>query len=122
MTTDRRIKLWRIAGAAIWVSTLALWVVLWFFNPYSSTGEAITIPGMIMILAALVGVFASMKGSGVGQLLAALVSIFPIGLYVLGTPGIFALIGVLNILAIIPAVYFLRFRRASGLNERADRR
>ncbi|MSR11415.1 MAG: hypothetical protein EXR84_06395 [Gammaproteobacteria bacterium] len=122
MATDRRDKLWRIAGVSIWTSSLVLWIVLWFFNPYASTGETITIPGMVMILVALFGVFASMKGSGMGQLLASLGSILPIGLYVLGSPGLFAFIGVLNIVAIIPAGYFLVFGRATNLSKSAENR
>jgi hypothetical protein len=116
MDVGRRDKLWRIAGASMWASTLVLWVVLWFFNPYAGAGETITVPGMVMILVAFFGVIASLRGSGLGQLLASLASTLPIGLYVLGSPGIFAFIGVLNIAAIIPAGYFLVYGRTPELN------
>jgi hypothetical protein len=90
MNACRRDSLWRIAGASIWIATLVLWVVLWFFNPYAGMGETITIPGLVMILVAVFGTFASMKGSGTGQLLAPLGSTVPIGMYLLGSSGVFA--------------------------------
>lgn len=122
MVAGRRDKVWRIAGVSIWALTLVLWVVLWFFNPYASTGETITIPGLAMILVAVFGAFASIRGSGIGQLLASLSSTLPIGLYVLGTPGIFAFIGVLNIAAIIPAGYFLVYGRTTEKSKSAENR
>jgi hypothetical protein len=113
MIECRRNKLWRVFGAGAWALTIVLWLVLWFFNPYTSAGGTITIPGMVMILVAIFGVFASLKGSWLGQLLASLASIFPIGLYLLGSPGIFAFIGILNMLSIVPTGNFLLFRRAT---------
>jgi hypothetical protein len=106
----------------MWVFVVVLWTILWFFNPYTSREEAITIPGLVMILVAIFGIFGSVKRSGIAQLLASLVSILPIGLYLLGTPGVFALIGVLNIAAIFPAAYFLVFGRSTELRKSVENR
>ena len=113
----KRREIWCFAAVGVWLSTLALWIVLWFFNPYTTSGETMTVPGLVMILVAIFGVFASLRKSGIGQSIAALSSFIPIGLYLLGTPGIFAFIGVLNIMALVPAGYFLIFRHEREVGE-----
>ena len=89
-----------------WVSTIGLWIVLWFFNPYAQS-ETITIPGVIMLFAAVAGVVGSYCRKPILLLALALVSFIPIGLYLLGTPGIFLIIGILNIVCIALATRLL---------------
>lgn len=105
----------RWLSAGLWAVTVALWIVLWFFHPVATPGETVTLPGLAMVLTAIFGVFAALKASGPALLLAALASILPIGLYLLGSPaGVPFSIGVLNILALVPAGYFLFHTRSPG--------
>jgi len=91
-----------VISAMSWISTFGLWVVLWFFNPYSQT-DSITIPGMLMLFFATAGVIGSYLMKPILLLSLALLSFFPIGFYLLGTPGIFLFIGILNIVSIVLA-------------------
>lgn len=91
-----------IASALIWMFTIGLWLTLWYFNPYSETG-AVTIPGFLMFVVAGLGIIFSYTQKALVLLILAVVSFLPIGLYFLGTPGIFCFIGILNILSIAVA-------------------
>jgi hypothetical protein len=104
-TSPTTSKLYLIS-AMLWLSTIVLWTVLWFFNPYAQS-EAITIPGVIMLFAAVAGLVSSYSQKPKLLLALALVSFIPIGLYLLGTPGIFLIIGVLNIVCIALATRLL---------------
>jgi hypothetical protein len=110
-TSPSSSKLYTIS-AILWASTFGLWIILWFFNPYSQT-DTITIPGVIILLLASTGVISSYLRKPILLLSLALISFFPIGFYLMGTPGIFALIGILNLLAIILAAVIL-FRANKG--------
>ena len=96
------VKGWRAAGTGIWIATAVIWILAFAFSPYF--GVFMVFPGVVMLLIAIVGAFAAVRKNGVGQLVAALLSLIPLGLVLLRSPSIFALIGVLNILAVGSAV------------------
>ena len=100
-----------IVSAMSWLVTLGLWIILWFFNPYSQA-ETLSIPGMIMLLLAIAGIVSSYLMKPMLLLALALLSFIPIGIYLLGTPGIFLFIGILNIVSIVLAarLMFVRTR------------
>ncbi len=93
-------------SAVFWLVTVGFWLVLWFFNPYSDSGE-ITSPGILMFSIAMLAILASIFRQAIVLFIFSLISFFPFGLYFLGSPGIFSVIGVLNILCIALAIYLL---------------
>ena len=95
-----------LLSAMLWFLTVGLWIVLWFFNPYSQT-ETVTIPGLVMLFVATTGVVSSFLKKPILLLTLALLSFFPIGLYLLGTPGIFLNIGLLNVVSVVVAARLL---------------
>jgi len=105
MEQNRKTGLGYYISFGLWLMTVVFWIVLWFFNPYASSAEAVTGPGIIMFVAALFGILASAFRKEIVLILLALVSLFPIGLYLIGAPSFFALIGILNIASLVMAIY-----------------
>lgn len=91
-------------GVMAGVSSILLWVVFSFFNPYSSNPhiESTVNTFITLFLPACLAIYASLSSKKFLILLAFLWSL-PISYYVLHTPGIFALFGVTCIL------YFISF-------------
>jgi|GEM_PF-5793348 len=96
MNEKLAINLFYVFAAAIWGATACLWYMLWFFNPYTGYGE-ITAPSTAMFLMAILALFSCHSHNAKHLIILATISFLPIGLYLLATPGIFALIGVLNL-------------------------
>jgi hypothetical protein len=88
------------------LGSLGLWVLLLFFNPYSSNRiePGTYMIGFLMITLALAGAWATPRAHLPMMFAAGLLSFLPIGLYTMGTPGIFKWIGVLNLLYLVAAV------------------
>lgn len=91
----RGLRTFHIAGAVSGIGSMLLWCILIFFNPYTDTVNAdaarntflmLFLPGVI----ALISLFGPWKPL---MLIAFLWSVLP-SLYLVGTPGIFALFGV----------------------------
>ena len=103
-------KLWNALAyhlsLALWLITLALWVMLLFFNPYVAVTE-LTRSNLAMLLVALGGIVASLYKSPIGLVAMAMFSLLPIGIYLLGSPGLFFFIGVCNVCALVVALYLL---------------
>jgi hypothetical protein len=105
-------KVARFAGALACAATAGLWLVFLFANPYAAPGSFL-LPAAMLLLAALGGA-AAWLGKPYGLLAAALASFAPVGLYLLGTPGIFRGIGVLNLVALLAAALMLAGRRGAA--------
>lgn len=107
MTSARVI---RISGQAIGVAAaigaICLFAVLLYFNPYvkAEPGTDTSLTVLLMVAAAVFGIVASVKARPFWILIVFFVSFFPIGFYLLGTPGIFKWIGVCNMLFPVSAV------------------
>jgi len=83
----------------LWLITLALWVTLLFFNPYVAVTE-FTRSNLAMLVVAIFGIVASLYKSPIGLVAMAMFALLPIGIYLLGSPGIFFFIGVCNVCAL----------------------
>lgn len=90
-----------------WFLSFSLWVVLWFKNPYSTekTLNLITTPGIIMLILCLLGMVVSINRKPILMALVSISSFFPIGAYLLFTPGIFKIIGWLNIASLVISLF-----------------
>jgi hypothetical protein len=102
----------RMLGVGSAATTTLLWCIFLFFNPYSregSTGGTYVI-GALMILLALAAAWGSLTARSWVLVVAFVGSFMPIGLYMLGTPGVFAFIGVANVLYLIAAIVLITDR------------
>lgn len=97
----------------IWLTTLGLWVMLLFFNPYVAVTE-FTRSNLAMVVVAVFGIAASLYKSPIGLVAMSMFSLLPIGIYLLGSPGLFALIGVCNICTLAIGLYLLMGRPKSN--------
>jgi hypothetical protein len=80
--------------------------VLLYFNPYVKTEPKVDLSPtvLLMVAAAFLGIVASVMARPLWMLIVFCVSFFPMGFYLLGTPGIFKWIGVCNIGFLVSAV------------------
>jgi hypothetical protein len=93
-------------GAASCAGLVALWIVFLFLNPYSRSGLTIAsyFMGGVMGSAAVAGIYAFLHPRPPLLYLIFIVSFFPVGLYFLLSPGVFRLVGYLNIAQLIATV------------------
>jgi hypothetical protein len=103
------IRLIGLTGAGL---TLLLYGGFVFFNPYSDQRLAPDVYGVaiFMSLLALLAGWAALKSKPGWLLVAFLLSFFPVGLYLLGTPGLFRWIGVGNLLYLLAGLSLILFR------------
>ena len=94
-------------GSFFWFLSFALWVALWLINPYSTekASNIITLPGVFMAIFCLLGVVVSIKRKPILMASVSILSFFPIGWYLLLTPGIFNIIGWLNIVCFVISLF-----------------
>ena len=90
------LKLARLLGVFASLGTLILYVVLVFFNPYNA--GSLTLPIAAMMFLAVAGLITTWKTKPYWMLAVFLALFVPMGLYMLGTPGLFKWIGVFNLL------------------------
>lgn len=99
----------RMLGVGSAATTTFLWCTLLFFNPYN--GEGITggtyVVGALMIALALLAAWGAWTLRSWVLVVAFVGSFIPIGLYMLGTPGVFAFIGGANVLYLIAAIVLI---------------
>ena len=99
----------RLLGLSASVGTIGLWSVFSFLNPYGYQGfsnSQYLIAGVMTILA-IVGLTAALQEKPYIMLAVFGLSFIPVGLYLLGTPGIFKWIGVFNLLLLCSALIYL---------------
>ncbi len=84
-------------GGAVSLGLVVLWLVFAFFNPYGKQGQTpqtwVTVA--VMIALAIAGLAFALTRRAAGVLIVAGASLLPVGLYLLGTPGLFRWIGIL---------------------------
>ena len=101
----------RYLAIACALGSLGLWVLLLVFNPYSSNRiePGTHMIGFLMMTLALTGAWAASRAHLPIMIATGLLSFLPVGLYTMGTPGIFKWIGVLNLfyLAVSVAISLL---------------
>ena len=96
----------RFVGVVASVGNIVLILVLWFFNPYGKFAvptESYFILSLMVILS-LLGFYACLKVVPWVMYGAFCGSFFPVGLYLLGTPGIFKWIGIFDLFYLASAV------------------
>lgn len=102
----------RATGIAAGTVAIALWMV--FAARIFSTGnKAGLLVALTMIAVALAAIGASIAANAGLLLIAFAVSFLPVGLYLLGTPSIFAGIGLANLLYFVSATLLWLARRGS---------
>ena len=104
------IRLIGLTGAGV---SLVLYGCFVFFNPYSDQGlnPQVYIVVILMSLLALLAGWAAIKFKPGWLLAAFLLSFFPVGLYLLGTPGVFRWIGLGNLLYLLAGLSLILYRR-----------
>jgi hypothetical protein len=108
----------RILGILTSLGALVLYVVLAFFNPYSPGG--LTLPVSLMMLVAIAGAAAAYFMRPYWMLVLFAISFVPIGLYMLGTPGIFRLIGIFDLFYLLAGILMLVSKRTSTARANAQ--
>ncbi len=108
--------LWgRTLGSLSTAGAILLWLIFVFFNP--NGGAVISVETVVvaalMVALASTGLAASLLRRPWLLLLAALISFVPVGLYTLGSPGMFRWIGALNIMSLAAAVMLVVDRRGN---------
>jgi hypothetical protein len=107
-------SLWgRTLGVLSTAGTILLWVIFVIFNPFSAAGvtpETLLVVFLMVILAST-GLAASLLKRPWLLLLAGAASFVPVGLYTLGTGGVFRWIGALNLMTLSGAILLLVDRR-----------
>jgi hypothetical protein len=88
----------RLIGTCAAVAVVALWGVFLFYNPYSPPPEDRTfLVGVTMMIGGAIAAAAAATGAHVAMYLLFFVMFFPLGLYVWLTPGVFSVIGWLQL-------------------------
>jgi len=107
----------RLLGLGAAALVILLYGVMLFFNPYTTDGitSGTSLVGALMILLALLAAWGARTLQPLLLLLAFLGSFVPVGYYLLGTPGVFAFIGVADLgYAVAGAIMLLSPRSRAG--------
>jgi hypothetical protein len=96
------------------ILSLSLWFILIFFNPYSTPDPDSAVTTFFMLfLPSCLAIFATLTSRNFLMLIAFLWSL-PISLYLIGTPGIFALFGATSISYLISFLFLFFAKKRSG--------
>lgn len=99
--------LWgRTLGVLSTLGAMLLWLIFVFYNP---NGTVVIGPETLMVVFIMVTLASTaLAGSLFNRpwllLLAAVASLVPVGLYLLGNPGVFRWIGALNLMTLVAGV------------------
>ncbi len=93
----------RVVGVGAASATIVLYCVFLFANPYNQKGitGSTYIVGEIMVALALLAAWSAWTLKPWALVLAFAASFFPVGFYLLGSPGIFTFVGVANVLYLV---------------------
>lgn len=102
----------RVVALVAASGAISLWCIFLFANPYDREGitGGTYVVGALMIILALVAAWGSLTARSWMLVVAFAGSFIPIGLYMVGTPGVFALIGVANVLYLVTAIVLITDR------------
>jgi len=111
-STTVKVLVARMLGVGSAATTTLLWCIFLFFNPYSREGitGGTYVVGALMIMLALLAAWGALTLRPWVLVVAFAGSFMPIGLYMLGTPSVFALIGGANVLYLIAAIVLITNR------------
>ena len=95
----------RLIGGLSAVASLALLVLQVFFNPYGTQPRSVPTQLIlsVMFFLALAAAWGAWRSRPAILLIAFVGSFVPVGLYLLGTPGIFRWVGVANLMYLVSA-------------------
>ena len=101
-------KISRILGIIAGLSSISLWLVLVFFNPYSSDDGAriAVITFTMLLLPACLAIIAAIQPNSTGMLIASVWSL-PVSAYLAMTPGIFAYFGLSSVIYLVSFIMML---------------
>src|SRR5574341_1575145 len=85
--------------------TLGLYLIFVFFNPYAPSSMTPAVAAMMLL--AIVGMIVSLAAKSYMMLVSFVMLFVPVGFYLLGTPGIFRWIGILNLLLLVSSLILL---------------
>ena len=117
-------KISRFLGVVTGLSSVFLWLVLVFFNPYSSDDGAriAVITFTMLLLPACLAIIAAIQPNSTGMLIAFIWSL-PVSAYLAMTPGIFAFFGLSSFIYLVSFIMMLigkkivnnNFHRSDGV-------
>ncbi len=102
----------RLLGVISACTGLLLWAYLAYSqitNPFYGADESIR-TSIVMGLLALIGILATMFDRPLLMIVIFLFAFFPIGLYMLGVPSVYRLIGISDLLFLLAALVMLYYR------------
>ncbi|MFB4166958.1 hypothetical protein [Virgibacillus sp. JSM 102003] len=108
-----------VLGVTAGITSVVLWFVLNFYNPYSNPTEISPVVNtfFMLFLPACLAIVASLTSKKILMLIAFLWSL-PVSLYLVISPGIFALFGITSIVYLISYLLLLLTKeRFIDLNE-----
>lgn len=111
------LKITRAIGLLTALGTLSLYSILAFFNPYT-TGVTLTLPIALMMVTATVGAAAAYLARPYLMLAIGLIALVPLGLYMLGIPGLFRWIGIFDLLYLAAAIAVWIEKRATKIPQK----
>jgi len=108
----------RAAGLLASLLTSGLWLVFLFSAPSAESGAstATFFVVLLMVGIATLGILAAWRGRPYLMLAVFVFSFFPMGLYLLGTPGIYRWIGVFDFLFLVSGVMLVWGARGNPRN------
>ncbi|MFT4416795.1 hypothetical protein ACLM5H_23305 [Fredinandcohnia humi] len=108
----------KILGVIAGILSIFLWFILSFYNPYSNPTdfEPIVNTFFMLFLPACLAIIASLKFKKFLMLIAFFWSL-PISLYLIGTPGIFALFGITSISYLISFLFMLLTKKRNVIEQ-----
>lgn len=89
----------KITGTLAACGTIVLWLIFLFANPYNNQAQAVdtVLVVILMLFLGALGVLAALTNRPYLMAFLAAAMFVPVGLYTLGTPGLFRGIGLLEI-------------------------
>lgn len=102
-------KIGQVTATLAAIGTIALWLIFLFANPYDNPAQvtdSVLIVILMLILSTL-AVLASLTGRPYWMAFLAAIMLVPVGLYTLGTPGLFRWIGILEIIFLAAALLMI---------------
>jgi hypothetical protein len=106
----------RVAGLLASLLTSSLWLVFLFSAPAVESGAstATFFVVLLMVGIATLGVLAAWRGRPYLMLVVFVFTFFPMGFYLLGTPGIYRWIGMFDFLFLVSGVLMVWGARREG--------
>lgn len=95
----------RVLGTMAALGAIALWAAFLFRNPYAEPAQGrVFLFGSLMMIAGVVSAVAAALGAHLAMYLLFFVSFFPVGVYSMLGPGIFRVIGWLNVVYLLATI------------------